>query len=242
MRNAVRFFGGLIVVVLTVIILVTLLTATSFANDKHTLNVNAEKNVAQRVVFGKAKVNKNNHIYAVVGDSISAGTQADDTFATPFPTIAGLQSAAYPGRCVTKRCYLWTPMIGDFDVAVDGADWAGVLPMSPRPNTVIFEMGINDLNTGSGSARLIQGLKLVREVGKEMGVRVVFATLIPPGKDAHPFNVLKARRDQTNTWIRKQDAYVDLDKATRNDFGQLRWTYNSGDDVHPNQALSLIHI
>lgn len=177
-------------------------------------------------------------VYAVVGDSIAAGELAGGVRGTGFPELAGVQSAAYPGRCLVRRCWLWNPMIGDLDVAVNGAEWTepDTPAMSPRPTTLIVEMGVNDMNTGSWAASVISGMKLTRDIGKEMGIRVVFATVIPPGKDFPSFKLAKTRRDQVNEWVRKQPAYLDLDKVTSNKYGQMLWGFNSGDDLHPNQA------
>lgn len=233
MRNNIsRVLLGLLTLVVSFALIMIPVAVNAEPGDKQDLKEQYDMLPLTQTTFDNVPSKKAGHIYAVIGDSIAAGVGAE----IGFPTVAGVQSKGFSGRCLTKRCYLYNPMIGDLDIAVDGAEWANLEAMNPRPDTIILEMGINDMNTGSGSARVIAGMKLAREVAKDMGVRIVFATLIPPGKDAHPFNVLKARRDQVNTWVRKQNAYLDLDKATRNDYGQLRWTYNSGDDLHPNQA------
>ena len=171
-------------------------------------------------------------VYAVVGDSVTAGLGVERA----FPAIAGVQAAGYSGRCLTKRCLLWNPLIGDLDVAVDG--WGDVsAPMSPRPGTVVLEIGVNDLTTGSGPPRVVAGLRLARWEGRELGLRVLYATLVPPGRGDPRFERNRRVRDRVNAWIRRNARqYVDLDAALQGRQGALRRRYDSGDAVHPNQA------
>ena len=200
--------------------------APSWSAEGH-VNGYAEKNIAERTLPARGVPSD----YAVIGDSIAAG----DPFVS-FASVAGLQSVGYPGRCLTKRCYLWNPLVGDFDIAIDGAPAFGVPGMTPRPKKIILEIGVNDLNTGASAKQVIRGLQLSEEVLKGLGVRTVFTTIVPPGKGFDGDATQKAKRAKVNRWIRTQRKFIDFDRALRGWTGYMLPKYDSGDHLHPNQA------
>ena len=189
------------------------------------------------------------HAYVVVGDSITwgQGTSGNDgrdgfdPLSGPgaFPTLAGVQGFGFPGRCAVKKCWAWNPLIGDLDVPTSRSE----VPLGL--DTVVLEIGINDLNSGSAPAHVISGLKTLRHEGRSLGFRVVFATIVPPGREVcadwacsttKPNPDLakqKADRRVVNRWIRRQGSYVDLHRALRDRTGAMKTRYDSGDGVHP---------
>jgi lysophospholipase L1-like esterase len=99
----------------------------------------------------------------------------------------------------------------------------------------LFE-GVNDI--GSSSAEdIIFGMQQLIERAHERGIKIVGATIMPlrtgpPGA---------AKREAVNQWIRTAkafDGFVDFDKTISdpNQPGQFQKVYDSGDNLHPNDA------
>jgi lysophospholipase L1-like esterase len=99
----------------------------------------------------------------------------------------------------------------------------------------LFE-GVNDIG-GASAEDIIFGMKQLIERAHERGIRIVGATIMPlrtgpPGA---------AKREAVNQWIRTSkpfDGYVDFDKTISdpNQPGLFQKVYDSGDNLHPNDA------
>lgn len=100
----------------------------------------------------------------------------------------------------------------------------------------LFE-GVNDIGGGASAEDIIFGMKQLIERAHERGVKIVGATIMPlrtgpPGA---------AKREAVNQWIRTGkafDGFVDFDKTISdpNQPGQFQKMYDSGDNLHPNDA------
>lgn len=169
-------------------------------------------------------------IYAAVGDSITYGQNTSDPATKAYPALTGIQGVGYPGRAISMVSWLagTEPMIGHLPDAVNG--------FTTKPNVVIFEMGVNDLNMGASPKRVISAMQTIRWEAKDLGVKMVFATIIPPGKTDPDLTRSKRRRDRVNQWIRRQANYVDFHKALRSPSGVMKGGYDSGDGLHPSDA------
>jgi lysophospholipase L1-like esterase len=110
-----------------------------------------------------------------------------------------------------------------------------VLTMPGLKYVFLFE-GVNDI--GSSSAEeIIFGMKQLIERTHEHGLKIVGATIMPlrtgpPGA---------AKREAVNQWIRTSkafDGFVDFDKTISdpNQPGVFQKVYDSGDNLHPNDA------
>jgi len=128
----------------------------------------------------------------------------------------------------------------DRDVlARSGVDW------------VILMEGINDItftalpaappSQHTSAEELVAGLSQLVDRAHAQGIKVMGATLTPMG-GLWLFNEkTEGLRQSVNAWIRnsgKFDAVVDFDAATRDpaDPSRLKPEFNSGDNIHPNDA------
>ncbi|OGT78322.1 MAG: hypothetical protein A3I78_03780 [Gammaproteobacteria bacterium RIFCSPLOWO2_02_FULL_56_15] len=118
-------------------------------------------------------------------------------------------------------------------------------------NWIILLEGINDINftalpdapksQHATAAQIIEGLSQLVDRAHARGIKVMGATLTPMG-GLWLFNQqTEGMRLAVNEWIRnsgKYDAIVDFDAVTRdaNAPSQLKAEYNSGDNIHPNDA------
>ncbi|PXY22801.1 SGNH/GDSL hydrolase family protein [Prauserella muralis] len=126
----------------------------------------------------------------------------------------------------------------------------------PRVGTVLVLEGINDIGFGalppgedpcfSGgpevtAAQLIAGHRdLIRQAHRH-GIRAIGLTLLPYKGAGYYTPEGEAVRDALNRWIRtsgEYDAVVDLDRimAAPGDADLLNPAYDSGDNLHPNDA------
>jgi len=111
---------------------------------------------------------------------------------------------------------------------------------------LIVLLGINDIGIpGSASAdEIIAGHRQIIDRAHAMGLKVYGGTLTPfqaflPGLYYTPDG--EAKRQAINQWIRTGKAYdavIDFDKAIRDPGNptRLRSAYDSGDNLHPNDA------
>jgi lysophospholipase L1-like esterase len=116
--------------------------------------------------------------------------------------------------------------------------------------TAIVLLGINDINIGPTVAgqdvtaqQVIDGLSAMVQAGRRAGVRVVLGTITPnKGFARYPFTQAgEAKRQAVNAWIRSNtgaDGFIDFDAVLRNpaDPTTINPAYNSGDNLHPNDA------
>lgn len=128
----------------------------------------------------------------------------------------------------------------------------------PGVRTVVMMMGINDIGwPDSGfapddapmtAARLTEGYRQLAEAARLRGVRIVGGTIAPYEGSLHGtplsghYNPAKdAVRREVNRWIRESgvfDAVVDFDAVLRDPAHPARLlpAYDSGDNLHPNDA------
>ncbi len=128
----------------------------------------------------------------------------------------------------------------------------------PGVRTVVMMMGINDIGwPDSGfapddapmtAARLTEGYRQLAEAARLRGVRIVGGTIAPYEGSLHGtplsghYNPAKdAVRREVNRWIRESgvfDAVVDFDAVLRDPEHPARLlpAYDSGDNLHPNDA------
>lgn len=125
----------------------------------------------------------------------------------------------------------------------------------PGVTEVILLEGINDLGTLTVRgevpqaahddlvARLIGAYRQMVERGRERGIRMIGATVMPFEGNGyyHPDARNEADRQRLNAWIRAPghfDAVVDFDAAVRDpaDPGRLSPAYDCGDHLHPSPA------
>jgi lysophospholipase L1-like esterase len=111
-------------------------------------------------------------------------------------------------------------------------------------------LGINDINIGptvSGqdvtAQQVIDGLTVLVKAGQAAGKKVFLGTIMPnKGFTRYPFTEAgEAKRQAVNTWIRANslaNGVVDFDAIIRNpaDPTTINPAYNSGDNLHPNDA------
>jgi lysophospholipase L1-like esterase len=108
---------------------------------------------------------------------------------------------------------------------------------TPGLKFVLLFEGVNDIGGGASAEDIIFGMKQLVERAHEHGIKIVGATIMPlrtgpPGA---------AKREAVNQWIRTGkafDGFVDFDKTISdpNQPGQFQKVYDSGDNLHPNDA------
>jgi len=108
---------------------------------------------------------------------------------------------------------------------------------TPGLKYVLLFEGVNDVGAGSSAEEIVFGMKQLIERAHERGIKIVGATIMPlrtgpPGA---------ANREAVNAWIRTGkafDGFVDFDKTISdpNKAGAFLAVYDSGDNLHPNDA------
>jgi lysophospholipase L1-like esterase len=116
---------------------------------------------------------------------------------------------------------------------------------------MILLQGINDINftalpnapisEHASAEQIIAGLSQLVDRAHAHGVKVMGATLTPMGGLWLFNDMTESMRQAVNEWIRnsgKFDAVVDFDAVTRDPAkpSQLKAEFNSGDNIHPNDA------
>lgn len=114
----------------------------------------------------------------------------------------------------------------------------------------VILLGINDINIGPTvtgqdvtAQQVIDGLTTMVKAGQAAGKKVFLATIMPnKGFTRYPFTEAgEAKRQAVNTWIRANslaNGVIDFDAIVRNpaDPTTINPAYNSGDNLHPNDA------
>lgn len=123
----------------------------------------------------------------------------------------------------------------------------------PGLSHVILLIGINDIGLNAvlnragedvSADQIIAGLTEIASKVHVRQVKIVGATLTPFGGATTPGYYSDAgelKRQQVNAWVRSSkvfDGFIDFDLALRDpaDPSHLRADYNSGDNLHPNDA------
>lgn len=120
-------------------------------------------------------------------------------------------------------------------------------------NAAILLIGVNDLGTASRDglsgeaahralvAEMIGALAQMVARGRERGIRMIGATIIPFGSSEyyHPDAAIESDRQAINAWIRTTgnfDAVVDFDALLRDPAEPSRMSadFDSGDGLHPS--------
>ncbi|GHO96345.1 SGNH hydrolase [Reticulibacter mediterranei] len=104
---------------------------------------------------------------------------------------------------------------------------------------LIVQIGINDLRNDTQAPAIIAGLQQLATLARENHLRVFGSTILPGSYT--PEQVVQWRI--VNAWIREQgaqwfDGIFDFAAALRHpeDETKLNSAFNSGDDIHPNDA------
>lgn len=114
-----------------------------------------------------------------------------------------------------------------------------VLSQSGARSVVVLE-GINDINSDTPAADVIDGLKQIAATARSCRLRAVVGTLIPTGGCTCTNPAREAAREKVNDFIRHSDgafdAVVDFDAAIRDPANPqaMPGRYDSGDHLHPN--------
>lgn len=118
-----------------------------------------------------------------------------------------------------------------------------ILAATPKPTTVVVEIGVNDLFNSSDANEFADAYKTIMYSGIDAGVRVILAT-IPPTMTSWPWhNAHNAVRQGVNSWLRSYfgaDNLWDIDSGLRIGFtGDADPTYyttgcSSCDGLHPS--------
>lgn len=190
-----------------------------------------------------------------LGDSITDGDHSTPNENHRWPNFLAARLAGSPA---TQK----TGVLGVVDSGIDGNrvlldGWGpnalsrinrDILARSSARYLIVLE-SINDIGRytddhqpyGDLAERLEVGLAQIAAQAHQHGMRVFGATLTPY-KDCGYYSAAGEQvREAVNQWIRTTqifDGVVDFDKAVRDPQHPLRFLpqYNSGDDLHPNDA------
>lgn len=115
-----------------------------------------------------------------------------------------------------------------------------VLAQTSVRTAVVFE-GVNDVRWGATADQVIAGLRELADRGRERGLRMLAATILPCEGEARCTAVVDAERVAVNTWIREAgvfDGVLDFDAVVRDPARPPRMlpAYDSGDHLHPGDA------
>lgn len=112
-----------------------------------------------------------------------------------------------------------------------------VLQATPKPTTVIVEIGVNDMFMKLPDGQIADGYKYLVNTGAQYGVKVLIGTVIGATLQYSARPVIEQQRENINRWLR--DYYwpiiVDFDAALKAPWGEvLDAPYDSGDGLHLN--------
>ena len=161
----------------------------------------------------------------------------------------GVANAGITGNLLLSQL----PCFGEKGVARFQRDALG----QPGVRTVIMEEGANDIwdsqanhNCGTETTPVVTARQIIAEyqalirAAHARGIRVIGATMLPfkaPYESAADFAKAEAVREAVNRWIPtsgQYDAVADFARAVADpaDPQRLNPVYDSGDDLHPNDA------
>jgi lysophospholipase L1-like esterase len=192
------------------------------------------------------------------GDSITDGFQSTVNANARWPNDLARRLAARPGpalsvadegisgdRVLNDSLCCGVNAVARFER--DALDQPGV-------RDVIVLIGINDFGfsalppnpiynpvTDVSAAQVIAGYRQLIAQARARGLKVIGATLLPFKGAAYYTPAGEAKREAVNAWIRLRGAWdgvIDFDKVMRDpaDPLALNPAYNSGDNLHPNDA------
>jgi lysophospholipase L1-like esterase len=178
-----------------------------------------------------------------LGDSITDGSRSTSDTNRRWPDVLAGRLLAQKGNklAVVNAGIGGNRVVSDPNNVTYGANALArydrdVLATPGLKYVFLFE-GVNDIGAGASAGEIIFGMKQLIERAHERGVRIVGATIMPlrtgpPGA---------AKREAVNTWIRTAKAFdglVDFDKTISDPHkpGAFLAVYDSGDNLHPNDA------
>jgi lysophospholipase L1-like esterase len=182
-------------------------------------------------------------VIVTLGDSITDGSRSTSDTNGRWPNILANRLLARKGNklAVVNAGIGGNRIMSDTNNAAYGPNALArfdrdVLAMPGLKYVFLFE-GVNDIGAGGSAEDIIFGMKQLIERAHQRGVKIVGATIMPlrtgpPGA---------ARREAVNAWIRTSkpfDGLVDFDKTISdpNKPGAFLAAYDSGDNLHPNDA------
>jgi lysophospholipase L1-like esterase len=172
-------------------------------------------------------------VYAV-GDSIAegAGTAYPEFQSWPqraFNRILGpdrtrARTVAHGGQCLTATiCGYGAPLTSTWQ--------AEVLNTTPKPTTVIVEIGRNDLAHVTDD-QMINAYGQLRASAAMVGIRVIIMTIAPAGDGYQYWDWTEPQRRSVNARIRSTFA-PDVADVAASLGDSLTWgPYDSGDNIH----------
>lgn len=165
-------------------------------------------------------------VVVVAGDSIARGVGASEERSMPSvlarQTHAEVSNVGHGGSCLVVAICPGDTLLDTIDAEV----------FSQNPDMVLLNIGINDLCHVS-DYRLKESYRELGRRADANDVEIVFGTLPPYGKDwAWP---CEDQRLRINEWMRSSRLnIVDFSAALANQKNMLRWSFDSGDGLHPN--------
>jgi lysophospholipase L1-like esterase len=177
-----------------------------------------------------------------LGDSITDGSRSTPDQNRRWPDILAGRLLAQKGNkfAVVNAGIGGNRVMSDTNNAAYGQNALArfdrdVLSVPGLKYVFLFE-GVNDIG-GATAEDIIFGMKQLIERAHERGIKIVGATIMPlrtgpPGA---------AKREAVNQWVRTAkafDGFVDFDKTISdpNQPGVFQKVYDSGDNLHPNDA------
>ncbi|MEO6798457.1 MAG: SGNH/GDSL hydrolase family protein [Rhodanobacter sp.] len=185
-------------------------------------------------------------VVVLFGDSITDGQhstidaakrypdQLDDRLKAAGFTRIGIVNAGISGNRWLHD--VWGPS-GTSRFKRDVLDVAGV-------TSTIILLGINDIGFSSQpvtAAQITRSMSTAISAAKAKGIKVFMGTLLPYKGASYYSAAGEAKREAVNQWIRSNkniDGVVDFDRLMQSPADPLTINpvYNSGDDLHPNDA------
>ena len=177
-----------------------------------------------------------------LGDSITDGSNSTSNTNRRWPDILAGRLLAQKGNklAVVNAGIGGNRVISDTNNVAYGQNALArfdrdVLSTPGLKYVFLFE-GVNDVG-GATAEDIIFGMKQLIERAHERGIKIVGSTIMPLRTQP----AVHAKRQAVNEWIRTGkafDGFVDFDKTISNpeQAGQFQKVYDSGDNLHPNDA------
>jgi lysophospholipase L1-like esterase len=193
------------------------------------------------------------------GDSITDGWQSQVNANDRWPSLLAKRLVAALGDRAPgtvdegiggNRVLNGSPCFGQSALTRFGRDVLSV----PSVRDVILLEGINDIgfsqtpntgcsvpNTNVTAGQIINGYRQIIARAHTHGLKIFGGTLVPFKGAAYWSPAAEAKREAVNKWIRTSHAFdgvIDFAKATEDPYDPqyLNPAYNSGDNLHPNDA------
>ena len=187
-------------------------------------------------------------VIVAFGDSITDGTRSTPNTNNRWPDLLAKRIA----QAGSQKLAVVNAGIAGNRVLLDGAGPSALARFDrdviaqPGVTHVIVLEGINDIGQGRSNPLpsvpdLIAGHRQLIVRAHARGLKIFGATLTPYEGAAYATPEGEAKRAALNEWIRtskEYDGVIDFDAATRDPNQPTRFlaAYNSGDNLHPNDA------